>query len=100
MLAMATMISFHQSLLQLLFKFTCLVTLHAYFGSKTVLKGTCCIISRLSVFCVRHFMTYYIHVGLTYQHFMFYYIMYRVRTLCSVAMLALYIKVKSLFFLF
>ena len=44
-------------------------------------------------------MTYYIHVGLTYGLFMFYYMMYRVRTLCTVAMLALYIQVKHLFLL-
>ena len=37
-------------------------------------------------------MTYYTHVGLTYGHFMYYYLMYCVTTSCSVAMLAVYIK--------
>ena len=48
--------------------------------TKSLLNYFCCIISCL---CVRHFMTYYIHVGLTYGHFMFYYMLYFVRTSCS-----------------
>ena len=48
--------------------------------TKSLLNYFCCIVSCL---CVRHFMTYYIHVGLTYGHFMFYYMMYFVRTSCS-----------------
>ena len=34
------------------------------------------IISRLSEFCVGHFMTYYIPVGLINRHFVSYYMMY------------------------
>ena len=36
----------------------------------------CCIISRLSEFCVGHFMTYHIPVGLINRHFVSYYMMY------------------------
>ena len=38
--------------------------------------GDCCIISRLSEFCIGHFMTYYMPVGLINGHFVCYYMMY------------------------
>ena len=50
---------------------------------KSLLNYFCCIISCL---CVRHFVTCCIHVGLTYGHFMFYYVMYFVRTSCSASL--------------
>lgn len=72
----------------------------AWTRRNAVFKAVCCTSSRVSVFCVRHLMTYYIHVWLTCGQSMFCcYIMYCVRISCWVAMLALYNKVKSLFFL-
>jgi len=69
----------------------------AWTRRNAVFKAVCCTSSRVSVFCVRHLMTYYINVWRTSGHSMFCYIMYCVRISCWVAMLAFYNKVKSLF---
>ena len=59
----------------------------------------CCIISRLSEFCIGHFMPYYMPVGLINGHLVCYYMMYCAGPRASKTMLALHIKLQSLFHL-
>lgn len=57
----------------------------AWTRRNAVFKAVCCTSGRVSVFCVRHLMTYYIHVWLTCGQSVFRYIMYCVRISCWVA---------------
>ena len=59
----------------------------------------CCIISRLSEFCIGHFMPYYMPVGLINGHLVCYYMMYCAGPRALKTMLALHIKLQSLFHL-
>ena len=70
------------------FTFVCLLSVAA-----------CCIISRLSEFCIGHFMPYYMPVGLINGHLVCYYMMYCAGPRASKTMLALHIKLQSLFHL-
>ena len=76
--------------------YTCTASLYP---NVKYMTGYCCIISRLSEFCIGHFMPYYMPVGLINGHLVCYYMMYCAGPRASKTMLALHIKLQSLFHL-